>query len=84
MRGAKQTEMFEILRRREIIHLLSVCPTGVCVGGGLYSGIFIHTLAQAFFRVQNFEFQYVWGFQKTEYLLGYEDFVDIFLGSSQS
>ena len=33
-----------------------------------------------FFCVQNFEFQYFWGFQKNKYFLGYEDFVDIFLG----
>ena len=88
MRGAKQIEMFEILRRREILHLRSVCPPGVCVGGmgggGGYSDIFIHTLARAFFRARNFEFQYFWGFQKTEYLLGYEDLVDIFWGSSQN
>ena len=75
MRGAKQTEMFEILRKREILHLRSVCPPGVCVcvcvcvggGGGGYSDIFIHM----------FEFHYFWGFQKTEYLLGFEDFVHI-------
>ena len=30
--------------------------------------------------VQNFECQYFWGFQKNEYFLGYEDFVDIFWG----
>ena len=33
-----------------------------------------------FFGVQNFEFQYFGGFQKTEYFGGYEDFVDIFRG----
>ena len=45
-----------------------------------------------FLGVQNFEFQYFWGFQKTDYFGGYEDFVDIldvdvdvdFLGSSQN
>ena len=60
---------------------MCVCGGG---GGGGYSDIFIHTLAWAFFRVQNFEFQNFWGFQKTEYLLRYEDFLDIFLGSSQN
>ena len=34
----------------------------------------------SFFVVQNFEFQYFWGFQKNKYFLGYEDFVDIFWG----
>ena len=34
----------------------------------------------SFFGVQNFEFQYFWGFQKKKYFLGYEDFVDIFWG----
>ena len=48
--------------------LVRLSPRCVCGGGG-YSDIFIHTLARAFFRVQNFEFQYFWGFQKTEYLL---------------
>ena len=33
---------------------------------------------------QNFEFQYFGVFQKYEYFLGYEEFVDIFLGSSQN
>ena len=37
-----------------------------------------------FFGVQNFVFQYFWGFQKNEYFLGYEGFVDIILGSSQN
>ena len=34
----------------------------------------------SFFWVQNFEFHYFWGFQKNEYFVGYEDFVDIFWG----
>ena len=29
-------------------------------------------------------FNIVWGFQKNKYFLGYEDFVDIFWGSSQN
>ena len=37
-----------------------------------------------FFLVQNFEFHFLGGFQKNKYFLGYEDFVDIFLGSSQN
>ena len=37
-----------------------------------------------FFGVQNSEFQYCWGFSKNVYSLGYEDFVDIFLRSSQN
>ena len=35
---------------------------------------------ESFFWVQNIEFQYIWGFQKNEYFLGYEDFVNIFWG----
>ena len=34
MRGAKQTEMLAILRRREILHLRSVCLPGGGGGGG--------------------------------------------------
>ena len=42
---------------------------------------FISNRRLAPFRgVYNFEFQYFLCFQKSEYLLGYEDFVDIFLG----
>ena len=37
-----------------------------------------------FLGVQNFEFQYFWGFQKNENSFGYEDLVDIFGGSSQN
>ena len=44
---------------------------------------YIHRLG-LFFWVQNFEFQYFLGFQKNDYCFGYEDFVDIFLGSSQN
>ena len=39
---------------------------------------------RSFFKVQSFEFQYFWGFQKNEYFLGCEDFVDDILGSSQN
>ena len=38
----------------------------------------------SFFGVQDFKFQYFWGFQKNKYSFGYEDFVDIFGGSSQN
>ena len=34
----------------------------------------------SFFWVQNFKFQYYFGFQKNKYFLGYADFVDIFRG----
>ena len=72
MRGAKQKEMFEISDlRREILHLRSVCPGGW--GGGTLIFSCIRRLGLCL-GVQNFEFQYFWG---------YEDFVDIF-GSSQN
>ena len=39
----------------------------------------------SFFGVQNFDFQYFLGFSEKEIFLGgYEDFVDIFGGSSQN
>ena len=38
----------------------------------------MHVGSGHFLGVQNFEFQYILGFQKNEYFLGYEDFVDIF------
>ena len=37
-----------------------------------------------FFWVQNFDFQYFWGVSEKQIFLGYEDFVDIFWGSSQN
>ena len=46
-------------------------------GGGTLIFSHIHRL-ELFFGVQNSEFQYFGGFQKNEYFLGYEDFVDIF------
>ena len=52
-------------------------------GGGGYSDIFIHRLGHSFvFKILNFII--FCGFQKNEYFLGYEDFVDIFWGSSQN
>ena len=80
--------MFEIsdLRRREILHLKSGCPffprgrgEGVLwyfhtyVGSGYFLG----------FKILNLIFIGCF-FQKTEYFWGYEDFVGIFLGSSQN
>ena len=56
-------------------------------GGGGYSEISNKRRLGVFFfflggggGVQKFEFLYFWGFQKNEYFLGYEDFVDIFWG----
>ena len=43
-----------------------------------YSDISYIRWLGSFFWVQNFKFQYFWGFQKNSCLLGYEDFVDIF------
>ena len=94
MRAAKQKEMFEISDlRREILHLSSdpikywvrdlwsVCL--IFPLGGTFIFSYIRRLG-LFFVVQNFEFPYFWVFQKTEYFLGYKDFVAIFLGSSQT
>ena len=52
--------------------IASYGPVHTYIGSGYFLG------------VQNFEFQYFWVFQKTEYFCGYEDFVDIFGGSSQN
>ena len=53
-------------------------------GGGTLIFSYIRRLGP-FFWVQNFEFQYFFGgFQKNKYFFGYENFVDIFLGSSQN
>ena len=51
----------------------------VCVGGGGGTVIFTYIRRLgSFLGVQNFEFRNFWGFQKNEYFLGYEVFVDIF------
>ena len=51
--------------------------------GGTLIFSHIHRL-RLFFGIQNSEFQYFLGFEKKEYFLGYEDFVDIFWGLSQN
>ena len=38
----------------------------------------------SFFGFKILNFNIFWGFQKNKYFLGYEDFVDTFLGSSQN
>ena len=48
-------------------------------GGGTLIFSYIRRLG-SFFGVQNFEYQYFWGFSDSEYFLGYGNFVDIFLG----
>ena len=76
MKGAKQKEMLKILglRRREILHLRSVClfvPRLGRGGGGGGSDIFHTYLGLCyFFGFDFFEFQYFGGFQKTEYFWG--------------
>ena len=71
MRGAKQKEMFEILDlRSEILNLRSVClsfPRGGGGGGGGGGGTLIFSCTcrlGLFLGVQNFEFQYFWGFSE--------------------
>ena len=52
-------------------------------GGGTLIFSYIRRLGP-FFGGQIFEFQYFLGFQKNENFFGCENFVDIFLGSSQN
>ena len=55
------------------------------IQGWGYSDIFIHTLARAiFWGFKILKFNFFGGFQKNKCLFGYEDFVDIFSGSSQN
>ena len=84
MTGAKQKQMFEIsdLRRREILLLRSVC---LFVPHGGDTLIFPYVRRPGyFFGFKILNFNIFWGFQKTEYFWGYEDFVDIFCRSSQN
>ena len=50
-------------------------------GGGTMIFLYMRRLG-SFFWVQILNFIIFGGFQKNEYLFGYEDFVDIFLGGS--
>ena len=60
------------------------CYRGPRVGGG-GSLIFSHKHRLGlFFGFKILNFNIFWGFQKNEYFWGYEDFVDIFGGSSQN
>ena len=48
--------------------------------GGTLIFLYVRRLG-SLFLVHNFEFQYfLFGFQKNEYVFGYEDFMDIFWG----
>ena len=58
-------------------------PRGGGGGGGTLIFSYIRRLGP-FFGVKFLNFNIFWGFQKNEYFLGYENFVDIFLGSSQN
>ena len=54
-------------------------------GGGVEALIFSYIRRLGtFFWVQNFDFQYFLGVSEKQIFLGYEDFVDIFWGSSQN
>ena len=57
--------------------LFCTCDSGAQGGTLIFS--YIRRLG-SFLGVQNFEFHYFLGFQKNEYFLGYEEFVDIFGG----
>ena len=68
-----------ITRQKYYLLLYLVYPQGG--GGGGYYDIFIHTKARVIFlgfKILNFII--FGGFQKNEYFLRYEDFVDIFWG----
>ena len=74
------------LRRREILLLRSVCLFVSQGGGGGLILIYFNTYVGLgiFFWFKILNFNIFWGFQKTEYFWGYEDFVDIFCRSSQN
>ena len=84
MRVAKQKEMFEILDlRRSILHLRSVCLSPgvggwVWGGGGVLLYFHAHVGWGYFWGFKILNFNFLGGFQKTEYFWGYEDFVDTF------
>ena len=85
MRGAKQTEMFEILRRREILHLRSVCPPGVCGRGGGGTLIFSYICwPRLFLGFKILNFNIFGGFRKLNIFWGMKLLWIFFWGSSQN
>ena len=62
-----------------LIRLCGCLSCGRGLGGGtlIFSGI---RRLWSFFGVQNLNFNIFLSFQKNEYFLGYEDFVDMFWG----
>ena len=71
--------VYKILVKLLFLFLMrNTCPRGG--GGGGRKGTLLFSYIrrlESFFLVQNFEFEYFWGFQK-------KYFVDIFGGSSQN
>ena len=53
-------------------------------GGGVLRYFHTYVGSDHFLGVKFLNFNIFWGFQKNEYFLGYENFVYIFLGSSQN
>ena len=51
---------------------------------GLHLYFHVYVGSDHFSGFKILSFNIFWGFQKNKYFLGYEDFVDIFLGSSQN
>ena len=64
-------------------HLRYLQPMGAGGGGG-YSDVFIYTYVGSghFLGFTNLNFNILFGFQENEHFLGYDDFVDVFWGSS--
>ena len=65
-----------------IAYIVCVCVCGGGGGGGGYSDIFIRSGHFFWFKILKSIF--LGGFQKNDCFSGYEDFVDIFFGSSQN
>ena len=66
-----------------ILYLQQWCMDPQGGGGGTLIFSYIRRLGSLSW-VQNFKFQYSFGFQKNKYFFRYEDFMDIFWGSSQN
>ena len=85
---SKSLHVFVFLSVSHSLTAFGVVPANLVQdpGGGGGVLLYFHTYVGSgyLFGFKILNFNIFWGFQKNEYFWGYEDFVDIFMGSSQN